>query len=186
MNLSKLAKKKILISGLLTAVLVSILGNAIWEYAVRPLLHTTARLLLDAASLGLTSYKNNVYQQVAKDNHTAAIVSVQSFVVLLLLLGFFVTFAYLFTELFELRWRTEKRLVESEFGEIHEPPVEVQKRLAIKRLKSVRRGLVFLYVSAVAYGSFFILEAVSLAKSTYVESADAHYHHILRMAAPII
>ena len=57
--------------GVLGAVLIGALGSGVWQSLLGPALHFGTRWLLDITSLGLTSYKNRVYQQIAADNQSA-------------------------------------------------------------------------------------------------------------------
>jgi hypothetical protein len=57
--------------GILGAIIVGALGSGLWESLLGPAIHAVSRWVLDIASLGLASYRNGVYRQIAADNQSA-------------------------------------------------------------------------------------------------------------------
>ncbi|WP_152643457.1 hypothetical protein [Paracidovorax citrulli] len=57
-------RKKILY--VLAPILLSIVGAAIWEWAVRPLFAVIGLWALDVATLGLDSLRNAIYEDAAQ------------------------------------------------------------------------------------------------------------------------
>jgi hypothetical protein len=167
--------------GIVGGLLVSALGTPVWQSILGPAVHAITRWVLDLASLGLTSYKNGVYQQVAVDNQTA--VGFTSMAVVVVLLGFALNFvlAYVF-QTFEIhpRWRhnSDTPNIKSELvtGNTTERETIMAAKLA--------RGLMYFGFLCMNFG--LVNEVVSLAKGNYVNSADAHYHQVLHIAAPYL
>ena len=60
--------------GVVGTLLLSALGSGVWQSLLGPAIHASSRWVLDLASLGLTSYKNGVYEQIAADNQSRATV----------------------------------------------------------------------------------------------------------------
>jgi hypothetical protein len=170
--------------------------SARWEAVFgRPcsgLEYASTRWLLDLASLGLKSYKDSVYQQVAADNQFRATVEILFIVTVLYSLLVLAAVESLYLIL-----RSQKRRSLDLLTRIvrlsSERPVEsvedVRREADSMRrdvqavLRSIARTRWFFYPLAlflvVAIGAHF----VTLARLGYVNSADAHYHQVLRVAS---
>jgi hypothetical protein len=184
-------KKQVLRGALevLGILLLGALGNGVWQSLLGPALHTSARWVLDIASLGLTSYKNGVYQQIAADNQPA--VAVATLIIVTCLFGVIMVQInlYQYGRNDKTRSRSERLLRKlSDTPPNPDPAITVdtlrQEVAAI--LKFGERARLLLHVSSLILGVVLVLQIVSLARTIYVNSADAHYHHVLRVASPYL
>ncbi len=158
------AKKTVLNTtlGILGAIIVGALGSGVWELLLGPAIRTSTRWTLDFASLGLTSYKNRVYHEIAADNQS--LVDVQTLFLVTIIMYALVIGVFLFKLSDASRLRQE----------VAADP------------KSVGRLRLALYVSSLVIGFTFVNQFISLARLSYVNSADAHYHHVLRVDTPYL
>lgn len=174
---------------LLGMLLLSALGSGCWESVLRPAFHSIARWVLDIASLGLAGYKNSVYRQIAEDNQSAL-----SLVTLIWVTAMYaLMIAILTVYQFGMNDRTRSKgqdLLRKLSGD---PPkldpdltVDTLKQQLAANLKSVSRARVLLYVSSLFVCVAFVNWFVWLARIGYVNSADAHYHQVLRVASPYL
>ena len=62
------AALKVLI-GLTGVLILGALGNPVWEYLLKPLVFLVYRLLLTVSTLGIDSFRNELYAQVAQGFH---------------------------------------------------------------------------------------------------------------------
>lgn len=75
MDTSKLKKKALWLAGTL---LVGALGSGLWEAALKPSLFWVGTFVLDVATLGLTSLRDGLYEDVAKGSYERASVMIMA------------------------------------------------------------------------------------------------------------
>jgi hypothetical protein len=173
----------------LGVVVLGALGSGLWQYALDPALHFVTRWGLDLASLGFASYKNSVYQQIAADNQSEVSTSVLGLVTVILIIATTWNAKYQFIKNSSERSRIQGTLGSLSPGtgspicpeEAHELRGRLERQL--RNLQNARRSdtvaSVLLVICLV--GAFIVWN-----KFSYVNSADAHYHHVLRIALPYL
>jgi hypothetical protein len=175
---------KQILAGLLTllgTILVSAIGSGVWQSWLGPGLHAVTRGLLDLASFGFRNYKNSVYLQVARDNPSGMMVDAMWMILLILAL---------IVSLFQLHIYLEADSLASEIKRNLEPPppidakvLESRGRKLLGRL-NIHRWL--LLANCVPLGVVIVSQGMGIARLSYVNSADAHYHQVIRMVSPYI
>jgi hypothetical protein len=174
--------------GVAGTLLLSALGSGIWQSVLGPALHTSSRWLLDLASLGLASYKNRVYQQIAADNQSAVAVVMLIWVLVIyafVLLGFNIR---VFERNDDTLIRSQRLLQNLPGSPDSEPAVAVDtlRQDLVAIIRTTRLVSWGVYISLVFLGAAVVIQVVEVAKLSYVNSADAHYHQTLRVASPYL
>ena len=173
--------------GVIGAILIGAIGSGVWQSVLGPALHAISRWLLDLGSLGLTSYKTNVYRSVAKDNQF--LVGIPVFVLVSTVLIVIMVSAGLQTweRNYNARIRRE-RLLRNLDGPDPEPSMtaEDMRRRLITGRRLGRIEQIFLYISALYMLGFFVAQSLVFVKLNYVDSADSHYHQVLRVVSPYL
>jgi hypothetical protein len=124
----------------------------------------------------MTSYKNGVYQQIALDNPSsvgiATLVWVTTIYIILNIPFFLKTF---------LKNReTRKKLLILRSGK----PPDAEPEITLDSLwKSQRIIQVSMYLNSLLLIFVLVNQYVSIAKLSYINLADAHYHQVLRVAS---
>ena len=171
---------KWILSGL-AAIILGAIGSGVWQSLLGPAVHTSTTWVLYVASLGLTSYKNSVYQQIAADNQT--LVAHDTFILVLWMtstsVGLLLGYASLQLKRLQRFW------TERSDASVNRKPdtTEFDPATELNGVKKIR-----LVLYAFTLGAIFLLGQilVSSARRTYVNSADAHYHQVLRVASPYL
>jgi hypothetical protein len=170
----------------LGTILLGALGSGLWQSLLGPTIHASTRWVLDLASLGLKSYKDGVYLQIAADNQSRAAVESLYLVTLGYVLVLVMVVVFIFGKLSELRGRTEHLLRGlSDTPEPDRTPNDMRQELETM-LKSLRRLRLFLYVSSVFWCVMAVNHIVVEERLSYISSADTHYHQVLRLALPYL
>lgn len=179
-------KKQVLkgIGWLLGTIFVGALGSGVWQSLLGPALHVSTRWLLDVASLGLRSYKDGVYQQIAVDNQPRVDVATLYMVTFLYGSLTIVAFSYAFAQLQSFFQRTERMSGNTPEPAMTTPESFRQELEAV--VKSLRRTRLVGYACMLLFAVFLVNQSVNMARLSYVNSADAHYHHVLRIASPYL
>lgn len=161
--------------GVVGAILVGAIGSGVWQSVLGPALHAISRWLLDLASLGLTSYKTNVYRSIAADNQS--VVSLIGFLssTTVLILTMLVAAMHL------LDWTDDESIKRTD------PELTVTADALTKGF-SADIGWVRLAPQVVVLLVPIILggEVLTFVKLNYVNSADSHYHQVLRVVSPYL
>ncbi|MCF8382939.1 MAG: hypothetical protein K9G39_04985 [Chlorobium sp.] len=189
--LKHLEKRKVI--ALIVAVALSIIGNAVWEYAAKPLLLLSRDLFLDIATLGTQSFKDACYQSIAQGFSESASFSLlfelnvlYITACLLIALHFFLQLRSLtirVTELDEMRKNLSKVEKCNPVSIAEKPTIDEQQRelfRSLVKLKVLVWSFVFLAVFAVS------LKVMNGVKYGYVHSAITHYRQILVTARPYL
>ena len=190
-------KKAIL--GVIAALILGGLGNGVWEYVLEPAFTWGLSATLNVATLGVQSFKDDVYREIAKGFHEEASLSLAN--AIYYWIGYGVAFGlYLFTrktknlvsriasktkELDDLEAVTEGRAEPNESKD--------QIPLRISKLRAEYSGLArkakWVHTAAYvcfAFGIFFFAwMAIGTAKDRYINSAIVHYEQSLSIVAPL-
>lgn len=168
---------------------LSALANGVWQSLLGPAIHFSTRWVLDIASLGLTSYKNGVYQQVAADNQSS--VGVETFGWVLLFSGMTISFAMGRALRITKESRSESQLLLQKLSDTppnskpDDTPDTLRQEIATI-LKSVERGRWFLYSASLFLAVLLVSRFISLTRLSYVSSADSHYHQVMHIVSPYL
>jgi hypothetical protein len=174
---------------LLGAVALKTLASIFSDSLVMPALHAVSRWVLDLASLGLTSYKNGVYKRIALDDQ-----SVAPFNAYLTVWSIYALMVIVYA-LFSFNWTFGyRRQVEHALKALSDAPPNPEPEISTDALrqklrgvlKSQRRLRLGLYCFSLFMGVSFLSDLTSLARLSYVTSADAHYHQVMRIVSPYL
>lgn len=58
--------------GLLSAIAIGVVGSGLWQYVFDPLFSKGTKVILDLATLGVDSFKNDLYQEISTGFHEKA------------------------------------------------------------------------------------------------------------------
>jgi hypothetical protein len=75
---------------LVATIFLSALGNAVWEYLLKPMLPSIGHFTIDVATLGLQSVRDQMYVEVAKGNYERAAIADNAFLTAFLLTPVFI------------------------------------------------------------------------------------------------
>ncbi len=180
--------------GLLGTILLGAIGSGVWQGLLGPALNLVRNLVLDLASLGFRSYKDSVYRQIALDNSNAANIETLYIVTVLYLIA---AIAVLLFYARALRTLTDKNQnlhsrILRDLGRkptvAEEPgrPLEELETSVRNSGQSLRWSRRRLRVWAPLWILLIASHMVSWSRASYVDSALAHYHQALRIAAPYL
>jgi hypothetical protein len=175
--------------GILGAIFVGALGSGVWQSLLGPAIHFSTRWMLDLTSLGLTSYKGRVYQQIAADNQSVVAVETFGWVWLGMTLGLTFYVSYALKEHLDIRSRIDRlSSMLSDAPRKQEPQMTLDTvSQGLPSLKLRLRVAQWLLYAFVLVASFLVVSGlISLVKLNYVNSADTHYHYVMRMASPYL
>ncbi|HXA76348.1 MAG TPA: hypothetical protein VNV41_04385 [Candidatus Acidoferrales bacterium] len=172
--------------GVFVTILLSALGNAFWQYLLEPTLHALTRGVLNVASLGLSSYKNGIYQRIATDNPSTIVLDVLGIVLSVQSLAFGVGLGYLVSSYGDARKQFKQLEEHSKEPPANDPEVSTE---TLPQTLQRLRGMLgtarwFTYVTFVLAICILVSDFIALARGSYVNSADAHYHQVFRIASP--
>jgi hypothetical protein len=168
--------------------LLGALGSGVWQSLLGPAIHASSRWVLDIASLGMASYKNAVYQEIAADNSSRATVATLHLATMIYALLVLVGVQGLFIFLSSLR-RKGKLLSERISGARRDSAPEgiAEIRAGLEgSIKSLDRLRWFMYAFTLFVAAALVNDYVSQAKFSYISSADGHFHQVLRVASPYL
>jgi len=174
---------------LLGAIAVKILATSLADSLVMPALHTVSRWVLDLASLGLTSYKNGVYKRIAADDQSVAAFNAYLlvWVVYALMMLAYAVYSFSSTSRYS-------RQVEHALKALSDAPPNPEPEISSDALRQRLRGVLKsqgrlrwgLYCFSLFMGVALVSDLISLTRLSYVTSADAHYHQVMRVVLPYL
>lgn len=153
---------------LVGAIFIGALGNAAWEYLLKPLLPWVSDLIIDVATLGIQSYRDEIYREVAKGNDERAAIATFALVSSVPLAIFLSTVSAV-----GLRTR-RKAIISRLVGEDTDSSARIDRAHRI-----IVVGLVVMGMAS----TFFI---ISLVRTIYVVRASAHLDQFQRIVAPYV
>lgn len=150
--------KKIIIGGLLAAFLGSVF-NRITD----PLLDFSSEVLLNIITFGIKKYKDQTYQEIAKNLHESISMELLTLIILAMCTAIFMLFVVLFLK---------KRFIK--FG------LKFKKLIMNREKKWVKILLFFYIVFTIA------LALSSLLRITFINQSVTYYNQLFNIAAPFI
>src|SRR2546425_13379036 len=82
--------------GTFVTILLGAIGSGVWQHLLGPGFQWGSRTLLNIASLGFQSYRDSVYQEIAKDNLESANIETLRMATLIVWFLFFTSLSLLF------------------------------------------------------------------------------------------
>jgi hypothetical protein len=162
------------------------LANGLWQYFLGPTIHLITRWILDVASLGVSSYKNGVYEQIATDNQSAVTVHTLTLVTFTFALILALNHVRQYGKVTAGLSKTERLIAEMSDAPSADPPVtlETLKQRLVTSHSTGKRLRTAVIVNSL--GSLIVVGSlvISVARLAYVSSAVSHYRQTLRVASP--
>lgn len=180
-------------------VLVGAVGSGVWDIALRPVSNNIRDLLLNAVSLGVQSFRANVYSAISRGYDQSPTIDLLHFFLYAIIVVISVFLLYLYFRIKEVEEKRNKylnefaeslqRLHSGELGEeapktpeqLTQEFTESRNRLASLSLMSSWR----LFYVALSLGILTtILTVIMAAQVSYVNSAVTHYEKLVKISAP--
>jgi len=170
------------------AIVLGAIGSGVWEYVFEPVLSSGTRAVLDVATLGIESYKDDLYEEVAKGLHEKASYSLLSKFNILSVLVLLLFAANTLKKIKSLDLRRDRLLSKIRSMESEDVPEE-------KSLSEIKQELENTKVSGLMKVSYVLIATIVLLLSaqyvtskrdSYVNEAIAHYMQVKRIVAPYI
>ena len=193
---------KKIITSFIGALVIGGLGNGVWEYILEPAFAWSLHGLLNVATLGVQSFKDDLYREIAKGFHEESSLTLAS------TFNYLVACAVVFGLFQLLQWSkkiiNEIKVSSNELDALehevdHPNPQEqrqttegLKERISQLRLKNsgmeprakfINRVTNFLFAFGVAFYAWMLIGAV---KDRYINSAIVHYEQSLAIVAPVI
>lgn len=187
------------IFGVIAALIVGGLGNGVWEYVLEPAFKWSLSGILNIATLGVQSYKDALYREIAKGFHEESSLSLAN--ALYYWTGYGVAFGlYLFTrktkslvsqiassakELDHLEaisdGRAEPNKSDDDIG-IRISQLRAE-NLRLARKAKLTHNAAYIFFALGAF--FFAWMVIGTVKDRYINSAIVHYEQSLSIIAPL-
>ncbi len=196
---SSMSFNKKAILGAIVALIVGGLGNGVWEYLLEPAFTWSLSGVLNIATLGVQSFKDDLYREIAKGFHEETSLSLATS--LYYWVGYGVAFGlFLFTRktkgLVSRIASTNKELDELEsivdgYAEPSRPEEDIRVRISKLRAKNLgfapkaklMHGAAYvLFVLGIAFFASMVIETV---KARYINSAIVHYEQSISIVSPL-
>ncbi len=162
------------------------LANGVWQSWLGPAIHFSTRWVLDIASLGLASYKNGVYKQIAADDQSVAPYNAYLAGTLIFVTMIATAAVYTF-HLSSVNRRQAERASRAPSGAPPNPEPQIADDALNRRLlKAARRQRFLAYLFSIYVGLSVASQLISVSRVSYETSAQAHYHQVLRIVSPYL
>lgn len=183
--------------GTIGAIVIGAIGSGVWEYILQPALRNGSNAFLELATLGVESFKDDLYQEVAKGYQEKASFSLLLSFNALLVSAYLVACGLMVSKGREVI-KDERRLLKDierlkcpeEETQHYEPSDEPLARLeeieTSIRNSGSKRMLKFSYVMSLLILVFCASEVISVAKEKYVNRAVTHYEQLTQIVKPHI
>ncbi len=163
-------------------------GSGIWQYVLEPALQGSTNFMLELATLGIETYKNDLYIEISKGYQELASHRIQSLFNVMIAMIFISISAFLvkqvrFTVKDHEDFLNEIELIEQGQDKDRPSLAEIKSRLKAKNPKFL---LKLAYLTASLSAVLAIMLTITTSSDTYVNSAVTHYYQMLRVASPYI
>jgi hypothetical protein len=192
-----LNKKAIL--GVIAALIVGGLGNGVWQYVLQPALTWSLDGILNIATLGVQSFKDELYREIAKGFHEESSLSLANS--LYFWVGYGVAFVFFLLTRKTKDLVSQSVAVDKELDDLEaiadgrtvpsEPNDDIQLRISNLRtknsnfapkLKIMHKSAYLLFALGIA---FFAGMVIGTVKARYINTAIVHYEQSMSIVAPL-
>jgi hypothetical protein len=174
--------------GAIGAILIGAVGSGLWQYVFDPALSSSTRAILNLATLGMESFKNDLYMEISKGLHERASLdlsiqfnSVYGLMMILLPIAMMLKLkeierkrGEMLEELDHIEAGTERKT--RSIGELKE---------AVKNTKT-RRFLIALYILIALAIITYTAQFVSSKRQLYINGAITYYGQSKRIISPFV
>lgn len=180
--------------GFTAAIFIGAIGSGVWEYVLEPSLKSSSNFILRLATLGIESFKDDLYKEISNGFHERSSLSLLSsfsaiYIGLTLFTAFLATFKAhgireeeqkVLCRIEKLKESTEKKVEDLQLeGRL----VALEKRV----MSSSSKKLVFYgYILCLTAVILSIGKAVTLTKDVYVNDAVTHYEKLFNATRPYL
>lgn len=184
----KLPAKTKLIGGVVSAIVIGAVGSGVWQYIMEPAIFTSSRAILELATLGVESFKDDLYREIAKGFHEKA--SNALYFEFNLLYGFALIAFPLFLAIEAKKLVDRKSAMINKLQQIgaeedKNSPTIGELRESLLNIRP-ERALKFIYVLVVVGLVVLSAQFVVSKRDRYVSSAVTHYFQLKRIVSPYI
>lgn len=180
--------------GFAAAIFIGAIGSGVWEYVLEPSLKSSSNFILRLATLGIDSFKDDLYKEISNGFHEKPSLSLLSsfsaiYIGITLVIAFFAAF-----KAHEIREREQKILCDIENmkepteKKIQDLPLD-DRLVALEKMvmSSSSKKLVFYsYIFGLMVIIMSIVKAVTLTKDVYVNDAVTHYEKLFNATRPYL
>lgn len=185
MNQSKLRKTCL---GIFAAVAIGAVGSGAWEYILEPSLQSVGRAILTLGTLGVSTFKDSLYAEIARGHHESASLSVSAILYGAIGIAFVVFPLHLNDKVKELIRQRSQLLDDLARIESGSPPPQRDithmrgelNRMNMNRLSIATRALIVLGIVTLS------AQVVTVARDRYINEAITHYHRSAMILAPFL
>lgn len=153
-----------IILGLLGSILIGALGSGVWEYLLKPLLSYGLNLILDLSTLGIESFKNDIYLSIAEGFSEKNSLNIYNFITTLY-------FGFIFSIYLLLLKKSKSQKEEVTKNNEKDYPSEKRKRL-------------YLFTFLIIF--LLIITSIQNIKLQYINNSIIHYYQLTNIAAPYV
>lgn len=188
--------------GTIGAVVIGAIGSGVWEYIFQPALRSGSNILLEVATLGIESFKNDLYRDVAKGYREQASYSLLLSFTSLLISGYIVGCLIMFSkvkDMIKAEQETLADLNEMELEIEHGPTEEIddkpEKADLLERIEDIRKSLQssgskkikkYCYAMTLIVVVISVSKFVGIIKDGYINGAVTHYTQMVRIVSPYV
>ncbi len=180
------------------AIVLGAIGSGVWENVLKPILASGQNLVLNIASWGIGSYRNDIYAQIAQGFHEGDSKVIAQFLFGGMSIVVVLTSLQAILEYRDMKYKTDFEdkfesseqkinLLSNEDKKLYlkrlESKVSQNKEKLLQHKKNLKRHLIVLVVTA----SFCLtINTISIYKVGYINSAITHYHQVFTICRPFL
>lgn len=184
----KFLSKKSIVGTVLSAIILGSVASGVWQYIIDPLVLKSSKAILNIATLGMESFKNDLYRQVAKGFHegaSSALYSQINGLVGIAAIIFSLNLAKRSKELIQKNSELLEEIQRIEAGEEKALATtqELRERITNLRIERLMKVVYALVALAIIY---FSAQFVTSKSDRYVNSAITNYFQLKRTIFPYI
>ncbi|EGR2464993.1 hypothetical protein DYC54_17610 [Vibrio cholerae] len=179
--------------GTIGAIVIGAIGSGVWEYILQPVLKNGSNAFLELATLGAESYKDDLYQEVAKGYQEKASFSLLLSFNALLVSAYLVICGIMVLKGKEVIKKERKLLKDidrlkcpEEETEHYEPLARLEEIETSIRNSGSKKLLKLSYVMSLFILVFCASEVISVIKEQYINRSVTYYVQLTQIVKPYI